>query len=215
VSTIADFHREIARLLRTHPRASLEGPLRDASMYVELVFRQREDALRNSFPTLKRAWEALGYSFRDLVFSYCKAHPPTSLDPNRIGDRLSQYLIDCRRQNASLPTYLEELADFETLQYHVQLEDFTGGMDLERILFVRHYSWNLLAMARANEPWKAPEPQPTTIIVCRSRHTDKRLEFVASAFDVMAIARRDGMEVGTDPRVAEADAALVHAGVLP
>jgi Putative DNA-binding domain len=212
---VATFHADIAALLRANPQEPYEGPLRAAALYGELVFRQRVDALRNSYPTLKCAWESLGKDFRALVFDYCRCHPPISVDPNRAGERMSEYLGNRRLSDATLPAYLEEIADFEFLQYQVNLLDVDGGVGLERTLFVRHYGYPVLALTQSRATWKAPQAEPSIVIVCRNRKTQRRLEFVASTFDVMAIARRDGMDVGADPRIAEADALLVQAGVLP
>jgi hypothetical protein len=218
MSVVAKFHRDISALLRrdprTPPRVDRNDSLQAASMYVELVFRQREDAMKSSCPLLKRAWEGLHKSFRDLVFEYCTIHPPQSVDPNRIAQHLSEYLARAREKDSSLPAYLEEIADFEALKYAVMLDEYGAGAGLDRTLFVRHYRYNMLTLARADEPWKLPAPEASTLLVCRNRLTGRRMEFAATPFDVMAVARREGMDVGDDPRIAEADALLVTAGVL-
>jgi hypothetical protein len=222
MSNVETFHRDIAALLRSDPRGSAT-PLASkpgghrlgaASIYVELVFRQREDAVKASCPILKRAWEGIHRSFRDLVYEYCNVHPPQHVDPNRIAEHLSEYLVRKREGDAAQPAYLEEIADFEWLKYKVMLPDLGEAAGLDHTLFIRQYRYDMLSLPRAEQPWKAPPPEASTLIVCRNRRTGRRMEFTATPFDVMAIARREGMEVGDDVRIEQADALLVAGGVL-
>lgn len=215
-STAADVERTLG------PSASGTARL---ALYQELVTRQRRDVLDALFPAVSRACREIRAGLWDeLTSAFTRQHPPTHWEPNRFGAAFSDFLADRREADASLPAYLEELADYAFVRFAVSVAvEPSDGVGLDASLFVRRYEHDVVALTRAVDSAgaTASTAAPCTLIVAWSHTSHAVIELSPSLAILAAIGRRLGdaraQERPDAPAEADVDAAdreLVVRGVL-
>jgi len=235
VTTLAHFHEHVSSFLKGETSAeqfagavgeSVSGRSR-VQFYRTLIKRNVALILGQLHGATRTAAERYRPGlWSELIDEYARAHPPDHYDPSRFGAHLSAFLAARRQGGASLPAYLEEVADYQWCCYSVGVARSTpcgADIGLERTLFVRQYDHEIPAFVRAAlaEPADPLEPKPgvTTVLVYRHPETLRAKAYYPSPLGLAVIGRFAGRAVPLDgidaARIAAAERELRKAGVLP
>lgn len=159
-----------------------------------------------------------------IVHEYIDAHPPGGRHPNCFGEALPEFLAARREREPDQPVIYEEVADFCWVRMAANQAPDDGGDGFDARLFVRQYSFAIPEFVGALEadPQGAarPEPHPRVLLVYRHFTGLQTRIFHPSAAGLVALARRQGLEVPPALRAVSADlvdlaeAQLVEHGVL-
>jgi len=160
-----------------------------------------------------------------LVREYARVHPPGGHHPNSFGEAFSDHLAQRRERDPSQAVIYEEIADFCWIRQYVYsaLDEADQSDGFEQRLFVRHYTHRvheIVAALEQDAQAPLPEPQPILLLVYRHTRSLQTRLFSPSAAGLVALAKRQHMEVPEALRsipsehVATADAQLVEHGVL-
>jgi len=218
---------ETVRLLG--PSASGDARL---ALYPELVRRQKRGILDHFFASARAVCVAHHPQLWDnLAEAYILEVAPDHWEPNHYAKRMYSFLEARQQTKTPVPAAVLELVDFAWIRYAAMLAAHpTGfaasGSALGQALFVRSYSHEIPNFALAVEGGdravgSRPEPASCTVLICRSRHT-QRLEIVRpSLAALLALRRRDAPEAPLSlapgisySDVVREDQALVDLGVL-
>jgi hypothetical protein len=202
---------------------------RRLALYQKLVARQRALLLSSLFPGVRSLAQQLDAGlWEELVDAFSAEHPPTHWDPNRFGEPFGDFIAARREKGAKLPAYLEELADYYWVEYHVMVAPRPtpdDGVGLDHTLCVRHYTHDVrgfaLAFSRGESP-PPPEARSQPLVLCRSRTTEQLFVLHATAAAFAVLGRRTGPDPlagrvlpGLDPATLQAvERELVAWGVL-
>jgi hypothetical protein len=234
VSDLARFHREAADFLSGNIDVSElqqrvgESPSGSTRLqfYRVLVRRNVYSILRKLHPaTLNAANRIRPGLWNDIVEAFVQAAPPAHFDPNQFGEGLSAFLAQRRERDPELPSYLEEIADYQWLFYWVGVAPFTptrSDVGVERTLFVRQYDHDVpsfVRQIRSNPEAPLPERRLTTLLVYRDPPTQRAKLFHPTALGLMALARLDGKNMTSDQVTSAmldgAEQELRQHGVIP
>jgi hypothetical protein len=198
------------------------------ALYQTFVKRQREDVLDSLFPAVKHACHAVRANlWSEATTTFTRAHPPSDWEPNRFGKSFADFWSRRAAADPSIPSYLEELADYAYIRYAASVAiEPSDGVGLDSSLYVRRYDHDVVAFTRAitddvRPAPKAPSAVPRTLIVAWSRTTHTLTELHPSLAVMAAIGRRlgDDSAKGREdaPSESDVDAAereLIARGVL-
>ncbi|MCX4244992.1 hypothetical protein [Paraliomyxa miuraensis] len=199
------FYRVLAERNLFKVMLELYGPLRT-------LWLRRQDEL----PAAVGTWRA-------MVDEYIAAHPPAGRHPNCFGEALPEFLAARRERIPEQPVVYEELADFCWIRTRAHQAPDDEGDGFDSRLFVRQYSYpipDFVAALGRDSQAPVPEPQPRVLLVYRHWQQLQVRLFHPSAAGLVALARRQGVEVPAplqavpSDHVEIADAALVEHGVL-
>jgi Putative DNA-binding domain len=162
-------------------------------VYSGVVLKNLKVALDAMYPAVKRAAEAARPGlWTQVAASFLAAHPPRHADPNKCGEPLADFLAQRRAAGDSLPVFLEELADYESIRFRTVTARSSGP---ERTVFVRHYSHAVSAYAAPDAektPSGIPVAAPVTLVVYRSTVSLKARVLTPSKAQLLALARHWG-----------------------
>lgn len=158
-----------------------------------------------------------------LVREQIAARPPSGRHPNEFGEGFSARLGARREREPEQPALYEEIADFCWIRTQAAgaPDDDSDGFDVR--LYVRQYGWHVpefVAALERDAQAPRPEPRPVVLLVYRHARTLHTRIFHPSAAGLVALARRQGVEVPPALRVVPtehvdaAEAQLVEHGVL-
>jgi hypothetical protein len=214
------------------------GPSQSGSerltLYPRLVTRQHRDVLDGLFSVVKGSCALVRAGlWEEIANDFLRAHPPRHWEPNRIGEPLARFLAARREADASLPVWLEELADYAWIRFAASTADLDDddGVGFDRTLFVRRYMCDVITFAQHMDAGPgfapagaAPPPRSArTIVVAWSRRPGGGL-LVADVSLAMLIAigrRTTGDPLAgrafsglTDDLICAAERQLVAWGIL-
>ena len=183
--------------------------------YRRSAIRDRQSVLARLFPATRAASGRVDAAlWRTLVDAYLTVARSTHWDPNRIGEDFSDFLAARRVADATLPAFLEELADYEATRYAITRSP-AGALEVRQYMHdVRDF--HLRGATDPNEPLP---PARATVIVVHRTEAHHPSAFAPSAAAICAIARRRGLtrklpEGVTERAVDEAELALIACGAL-
>ena len=232
MSTLAKFHSVMAPFLRGESTAAeverLLGPSPSGTarlaLYPLLVRRQATGLVDHFFRALAAALELdTPGAFARLRDAYLVAHPPKSWEPNENLRAFPAFVMAWH----GAPLWAPEMADYAWARFVAMHADrVPGDVGLERVVFVRHYTHDVLAASRANESTtgasRTPRPAPETLVFARHaaspwRHLVTLTPSVAALFALLGASGE--VLPPLPPGVTEADlalelAALRQAGIL-
>lgn len=166
-------------------------------LYGVLARRTRLLSLGETCPALRYAMQNLTeIKWADLALRYAESHPPCHADPNRFAQGLSGFIASERERGLPLPSYLEELAEYEFTLWEVGITDFQPTFwdpGLDRTIRVRHYSCNVanfVAEFHAGRSPGPPAPGPIVLLVYQDTRSGLPRTFFPSAAGLGALASR-------------------------
>lgn len=198
------------------------------ALYPMLVARQRRDVLDKLFRAVRVACRFVREDLWDeIVRDFMVAHSPRHWEPNHFGEPMRAYLAARRKEDPTLPSYLEELADYAWIRFKVavaNVDEEDDGVGLDRTLFVRHYGHDVPSFVTASgrenvELPEGPVATPCTLIVCWSRTKHRVVVVTATPAALVVIGRRIGRDPNEGGAVSEAaiwsaERELVDGGLL-
>lgn len=193
--------------------------------YGVLARRTRLLTLGDMCPATRYAVQSSkGPAWMDLVLRYAESHPPSHADPNRFAEGFSEFIASERQRGFPLPSFLEELAEYEFTLWEVGITDFQPTLSdpgLDRTIRVRQYSANVADFVTEFHAGHAPEaPAAGPVIVLIYQHTRSGYPryFFPSAAGLAALARRAGKSLPKatfdEDTLSSAEQELVEYGVL-
>ena len=185
--------------------------------YAELVRRNLHKILSDVFPAVRAVAHHLhgdDRAWAGLVAAYGVAHPGRGGDPNRFAAAFPGWLRGRCEFTGPWAELAVELADYEwtrVLAYHAR---DTDGDGVEQRLFVRQYTCDIPALARAVQQasFASPAPRPHLVAIFRHARTLQLAVFQLGAAGLAALARRQGLAV--PPALAALPDAAVRAAVV-
>jgi hypothetical protein len=231
VSSLAKFHSVMAPFLRGESTAAdverLLGPSPSGTarlaLYPLLVRRQATGLVDHFFRALAAALEVdTPGAFARLRDAYLVGHPPKSWEPNENLRAFPAFVSAWQ----GAPSWAAEMADYAWARFVAMHADrVSGDVGLERAVFVRHYTHDVLAASRANESTtgasRTPRPAPETLVFARHAAEGHLVTLTPSVAALFALLGASGEVLPPlPPGVTEADlalelAALRKAGILP
>ena len=151
------------------------------AIYARFCHTHRVSAL-SAYAETRRAAEAAGARWADVVASYFRASPMHHVELNENGTSLPEHLASV---HGALPPYLPALADLERWVWRTRVAaddpaDAAGGpLRLATTVEARPYAWDLVTWL--DDAPRAPAPQPASVIVLfwRDPDGDARRELAA------------------------------------
>lgn len=230
MSDLAKFHAVMAPFLRGEITAadverelgpSPSGTARLA-LYPRLVRRQATGLVDHFFRALAAALELETPGvFARLRDAYLLAHAPTSWEPNENLRAFPAFVTAW----PEAPPWAAEMADYAWSRFVAMHADrVPGDVGLERAVFVRHYTHDVVAASRANESAtgepRAPRTAPQTLVFARHAAEGHLVTLTPSVAALFALLGASGETLPPLPAgLAAADlprelAALREAGIL-
>ncbi len=207
------------------------GPSRSGDarlqLYPELIRRQKRGIIDHFFAAARAECVAREpHLWDDLAGRFVRAVAPSHWEPNHYARPMLAFLEEQRGSDPRISTAMIELADYAWVRFSAMIAAHQDGSELERSLFVRHYTHDVATFTTDVEHGVAatrtsPEVRPCTLLIVRSRHTS-RLEIVTpSLAALLALRRREApgeplsLPHGlTWPDVDREERALIALGVL-
>lgn len=209
MTSLARFHETMGPFLRGEISAdeverrlgpSPSGTARLA-LYPMLVQRQSRGLVDHFYRGLAAALEATGSaSFARLRDAYLAAHPPQSWEPNANLAAFPAFV----RAATDAPAWAFEMADFAWSRFlALHAEHVAGDVGLERAIFVRHYTHDVVAASTTNERRSGSAPEHPAIpsfgartIVFARHATDGHVVVVTPSLGALyALLRASGEEL--------------------
>ena len=230
---LAAFFQAFAPLLElTGDVAAVERALggspsgsRRMGFYGVLARRTRLLSLGELCPAFRYATQKLGErAWLELALRYAELHPPRHADPNRFAEGFSEFIASERERGLPLPSYFEELAEYEFTLWEVGITDFQptfADVGLDRTIRVRQYSCNVanfVSEFHAGRSPAPPAPGPVVLLVYQDTRSGFPRTFFPTAAGLAALARRAGRSLPSAQLDAQmlsaAEQELVEHGVL-
>jgi hypothetical protein len=202
------------------------------ALYPKLVARQHREILDGLFPAVRAGCRLLGDGlWNELTRDFVRANPPGHWEPNHLGQPFAEFLTARRERGPSLPTWLDELADYAWIRFAAAVADpgpDDDGVALDCALFARRYAHDVVAFTTQvvehpdSPPAVPPQAAPRTVLVGWSHAPGGGVVVVdASLAALVAVARRsrhDASPLGvaglTEARISTAEADLERWGIL-
>jgi hypothetical protein len=197
-------------------------------VYQHLVKHDVARILDDGFKALAGAMNRVRAGWwSETLSSYWSKHPAMHWEPMRYGEHLAEFLEAQREIDPSQPQYFEELADFHLTRYQAAIARVSEEGDvMDRSVFIRQYTHTVPQFVRAfdaSPDAPLPEAKPTIVIIFQSLQTLGPKVMYPSLPTLLALARRTNTAAALreqfsqidDALIAEGDAKLVSAGVLP
>jgi hypothetical protein len=174
------------------------------ALYPRLVQRQARGLVDHFFRGLAAALEAASSTaFPRLRDAYLEARPPASWEPNANLAAFPAFVRDA----PDVPAWAFEMADFAWARFvAIHAEHVAGEVGLERSVFVRHYSHDVVAASATNEGKGVghrcvPPPTPRTVLFARHTTTGRFVVVTPSVGALFALLRAAGDELPPLPPV--------------
>lgn len=200
------FYRVLAERNRVQIMRQLYAPLHT------LVVRDEADGT-----VAPGRWAAMT---REQIAAHAR---PAGRHPNDFGEGFSARLAARREREPDQPALYEEIADFCWIRMQAARAPDDEGDGFDRRLYVRQYGWHVpefVAALERDPTTPRPEPRPVVLLVYRHARSLQTRVFHPSAAGLVALARRQGVEVPSAlqavpaAHVHAAEAQLVEHGVL-
>ncbi len=200
--TLAKFHAVMAPFLRGEISAAeveqLLGPSPSGTerlaLYPRLVRRQWTGTIDHFFRALARALELVAPgAFPAMRDAYLEAHPPASWEPNENLRAFTPFV----KSRAGIPPWAPEMADYAWSRFLAMHADVVSGdVGLERAIFVRHYTHDVVATSLANESAtggaSVPRLAPGTFVFARHVTRGHLVTLTPSVAALFALLRAAG-----------------------
>ncbi len=169
------------------------------ALYPELIRRQKQSILDHFFSSVRAAFGSSDAGrWERLTAEYMRKASPHHWEPNHYAQPMVAFLEAEQASDASIPYAAVELADFAWIRFEAMMSAHPPYPDpgLGSAVFVRQYAHEISTFAFAAEtrtlaPGALPSPVPCTVLVYRSRST-QRLEILRpSVATLIALRRRE------------------------